>query len=632
MSRIFLAFLFLMMHSCIPAYGGLYSPPPVKVQPKISTNTMLGKADNESTLYIVAIGINNFVDPEGKPLVQKFAHRDAEEFSRILSERAAGLFNQIDRSVLLDVSAPDMETAINRVVSVANPQDTFVLFYAGPGIDVQLKDKEVKIGYFGHPEPADIASLDTILPSSQISNFFDKQNVLTNSVTGAQLAALCSRVMANQQLIVLDSCYSGASIPKIKELLLTKPEIDGCGRKLAVLALQAASYESENKEFFDQHGAFTKAVIDGLSDETDSNGDGQISVGELYETLQPKLDWLHTKPSNCTGQDHFHPKVSEKFLSGGDFVIAETPKAVQHEVGVRTVGALPAVGKSSMLPVASKGHALLFATDVYCEDASLSPLKNPIYDANEIAKVLQEKYGWKVDVRPNPTVVEIRETLKKYSEMKIDPDSELLIFFAGHGIYDEQKKTGYIAATNSKTSDLKNTWFSHAELARYVTGTLNVWPHTVLIMDACFAGEVEHAFKHEVIVKDFRRTEKTQYLPVPSGAALYSDLDAYGYYNSVLVPRKTQWFIVSGMGPVSDGKQHSPFAKKLIDVLTRSAEPAGKGFLTRRDIEAQLELLRSGPISADVPGVGGGGPFVFVPAQSPSSIETKKTISPGTKR
>lgn len=118
MSRIFLALMFLMVHSCVPAYGGagkLYSPtPPVKVQPKISTSTMLGKADNESTLYIVAIGINNFVDPEGKPLVQKFAHRDAEEFSRILSERVSGLFNQVDRSVLLDVSAPDMGTALRK--------------------------------------------------------------------------------------------------------------------------------------------------------------------------------------------------------------------------------------------------------------------------------------------------------------------------------------------------------------------------------------------------------------------------------------------------------------------------------------------------------------------------------------
>lgn len=92
-------------------------------------------------------------------------------------------------------------------------------------------------------------------------------------------------------------------------------------------------------------------------------------------------------------------------------------------------------------------------------------------------------------------------------------------------------------------------------------------------MDACFAGEVEYAFKHEVIVKDFWRTEKTQYLPVPSGEALYSDMDVSAYYNSVLVPRKTQWFIVSGMGPVPDGKQPSPFAKKLIDVLTRSAIP-----------------------------------------------------------
>ncbi|MBX3148918.1 hypothetical protein KF728_02090 [Candidatus Obscuribacterales bacterium] len=149
-------------------------------------------------------------------------------------------------------------------------------------------------------------------------------------------------------------------------------------------------------------------------------------------------------------------------------------------------------------------------------------------------------------------------------------------------------------------------------------------------MDACFAGEVEYAFKHEVIVKDFGRTEKTQYLPVPSGEALYSDMDVSAYYNSVLVPRKTQWFIVSGMGPVPDGKQHSPFAKKLIDVLTRSAEPTGKGFLTRRDIEAQLELIRSGPISADIPGVGGSGSFVFVPTQSSTSSAQKKSISLGT--
>ncbi|MBX3148937.1 caspase family protein [Candidatus Obscuribacterales bacterium] len=594
-----------------------------------------GNSESSAALYMVSIGVNDYEDP--KMPDQKYAVRDAEEFANALSKRAVKLFRQIDVCVLRDSTPSDIEAAVNRVVKLANPQDTFVIFYAGAGTQILLKTgidgKPFKSGYDSQTvTEEEMSELDTILPTSTISNRYDRTNVLENSITGRKLAALCSRVLANQQLIVMDSCYSGASIPKIKDLLLTKPDLDGLGRKLAVIGLAGNSFEPPA---LDKHGALTKAILDGLDGAADSNKNGQISVSELQDYAE-----LHL-PEICADLSDISTKPTvAKFMHGGDFTITQSEGVTTGSAtmtrggGTRDISRVALATKS--IPVSSKGYAVFFATDQYT-DKSIDTLTNPIHDAEQIANLLTSKYGWNCKVQKNPTVSQIRETLKEYSQYALEPDSELLIYFAGHGTYDPDLRQGFIAASDSKSGGLESTWFSHSDLVRYVTARLEKWPHTLLVIDACFSGTLAQSFAHEVVVSDFRRAGNPQVPPIPEGKTLYQDFSVSDYYNHIFIPRKTLWFIVSGTGPVQDGKkfEHSPFARKLIDVLQKP-DVTGKGFLTRRDIEAGIEMVRSGPISADIPGVDVGGPFVFVPStiggSNPSSVRTPITTNGQGKR
>jgi hypothetical protein len=62
-----------------------------------------------------------------------------------------------------------------------------------------------------------------------------------------------------------------------------------------------------------------------------------------------------------------------------------------------------------------------------------------------------------------------------------------MVFFAGHGIYDEVFKEGYVISRDSRMDDVgKTSYLSHSNLRTMVN---NIGcPHIFLVMDVCFGG------------------------------------------------------------------------------------------------------------------------------------------------
>jgi hypothetical protein len=76
-----------------------------------------------------------------------------------------------------------------------------------------------------------------------------------------------------------------------------------------------------------------------------------------------------------------------------------------------------------------------------------------------------------------------------------------LIFFAGHGQYDESFGEGYVVAKNSMKNDLsKTTYISHNRLR----GVINNIPcnHILLTMDVCFGGTLDPVIARSRSAKD----------------------------------------------------------------------------------------------------------------------------------
>lgn len=193
-------------------------------------------------------------------------------------------------------------------------------------------------------------------------------------------------------------------------------------------------------------------------------------------------------------------------------------------------------------------YALLVATDDY---NSWQALQNPVTDARAIAKELKEGYGFSTELLENPTQKQILDALRHYSQMSFGPGDQLFVFFAGHGIFDEQFKQGFVVARDSDMKDLDRTSYISFELLRAMVDGIPA-KHIFLVMDACFGG----TFDRRIAERDTRGGEPAG-LPLLTLVARKSELTTRKYLTS------------GGKNYVPDGGRgaHSPFAGRFLEVL-----------------------------------------------------------------
>ncbi len=144
-----------------------------------------------------------------------------------------------------------------------------------------------------------------------------------------------------------------------------------------------------------------------------------------------------------------------------------------------------------------KNYALFVASQNY-DDPSIPSLENPITDAVKLKLVLKKQYGFKEDqifLLNNPEVSNFKKQFQQLAEM-LQPEDNLIIFYAGHGIWVEKEKKGYWLLTDAKRND-SETWVSNKEVLDMIAKLPT--RHTLLITDACFSGGV---FKTRSIGKD----------------------------------------------------------------------------------------------------------------------------------
>ncbi|OQX97927.1 MAG: hypothetical protein B6I20_11735, partial [Bacteroidetes bacterium 4572_117] len=75
----------------------------------------------------------------------------------------------------------------------------------------------------------------------------------------------------------------------------------------------------------------------------------------------------------------------------------------------------------------------------------------------------------------------------EYYFENINKDDNLLIFYAGHGYWDERFKQGYWLASDAERSN-RGTWLSNSTIRDYMRAIPT--QHSLLITDACFGGGI----------------------------------------------------------------------------------------------------------------------------------------------
>ena len=133
-------------------------------------------------------------------------------------------------------------------------------------------------------------------------------------------------------------------------------------------------------------------------------------------------------------------------------------------------------------------YALIIAVNEY-QSEDVPDLSSPLIDAERLKKILINSYTFEsenVKLLKNPDRVDFIVSLDEISN-NIGTEDNLLIFYAGHGYWNFEKKLGYWLPADASLSNTAN-WFRNSTLKSYIASinTRNI----LLISDACFAGGI----------------------------------------------------------------------------------------------------------------------------------------------
>jgi len=210
--------------------------------------------------FALIIGNTEYTDPG---LAQLTAPgKDAEDFARVLKDQDIGAFDTVN--VLVDEQASSVIEAIDEFFDQKKPDDLLVLYFSGHGI----RD-EIGSLYLAFKNTIRTRLRSTAIKSDYIRDAMDQSR-------------------SKRQVLILDCCNSGAFPQGTKAELggsmgMTKA-FQGYGR-FVLTASDATQFAWEGDKVIGEtdNSLFTHFLVKGLEGEADSDGDGRITVDELYD-------------------------------------------------------------------------------------------------------------------------------------------------------------------------------------------------------------------------------------------------------------------------------------------------------------------------------------------------------------
>ncbi len=238
-----------------------------------------------------------------------------------------------------------------------------------------------------------------------------------------------------------------------------------------------------------------------------------------------------------------------------------------------------------------KYYALVIGINNY---KNLEKLKSANNDAREVAKILSEKYNFTVALLIDASRTDIILALDNIRK-RLSKEDNLLIYYAGHGILDEDADEGFWLAADATPNNTLNWIPNHT-----ITSTLKAMQakHILVVADSCYSGKLVRGMQTVFFQKSGMEKPKDYYLSMA---------------------RKKARTVMSsgGLEPVmdSDGQSgHSVFAATFMAILNRN-----NTILDGTHLFAQLRrpvMVNSDqtPQYSDIRKAGhDGGDFLFIP-------------------
>ena len=227
--------------------------------------------------------------------------------------------------------------------------------------------------------------------------------------------------------------------------------------------------------------------------------------------------------------------------------------STERSVGVKDVEQRVEAGLGSGFVSASNGlnyHAIVIGINEYGEGLKTGwkNLKTAVDDAEAVGNVLEEDYGFNVHrlINQEASLQNIITTLDR-ELVALGPSDAALIYFAGHGQFDEQYNEGYWVPYGTPLEldgrMARERWIPNTLITEILEASAA--RHILVIADSCYSGSLFSGEEKSAKVLE----ETSQYVKA--------------------IQQPSRVLITSGsLEPVLDGVgEHSVFASQLLDFL-----------------------------------------------------------------
>jgi hypothetical protein len=157
-----------------------------------------------------------------------------------------------------------------------------------------------------------------------------------------------------------------------------------------------------------------------------------------------------------------------------------TPAAIAALPTINPKADARSVGKLNF----GRYYALVIGNQHY---QSIESLQTPVNDAERVARVLRDRYGFTVQTLEDSSDIGMLKALNDLNDI-LKPDDNLLIYYAGHGarLQTSYDTAGYWLPVNSEPPPKDTFWVPNEQITAHVARLAA--KRILVVADSCYAG------------------------------------------------------------------------------------------------------------------------------------------------
>jgi hypothetical protein len=249
------------------------------------------------TLHVVTIGINKYLDSR---LNLDYSVADAESIAKLLSEKKMASFIAAEEHKLFDAQARKQAIVEQfKKLNMAPQTDVMAVYFAGHGIAINGE------WYF--------MPYETTLQE-------DEASYARFGIAAKEIQELLADIKMQSIFVMVDACYSGASLPAFRKMLDSQRHFSRALSKSVGLVILAATRQDQQAAELKElgHGLFTYAVTEGMAGEADFRPrNRQISAHEVADFSTLKIPSFSKRYLQASQEP-------TSFTLGSDFMLLES--------------------------------------------------------------------------------------------------------------------------------------------------------------------------------------------------------------------------------------------------------------------------------------------------------------------